>query len=101
MVIVYTTTPLVSFEVTRIGKSISDRVFTSFLSHSPYEIVWKHNIRVSKLDYDTNGPYVIKIRNEDGDTAEQTFTIKKAKGTENSLQYSLQFLLYIILMCGL
>lgn len=76
---VYTTSPLTSFEVTQDGKSVSDRVITSFLSNSPFDIVWRHTIRLPSLNYRMNGAYMIKVKNEDGQTATQQFSILKAK----------------------
>lgn len=67
------------FKVYRVGKKISDRIFPSFVSSSPYEIIWKHNITVAKLDYETNGDYKITLLNKDGERATQQFSILKAK----------------------
>lgn len=79
LVFVYTTSPLASFEVSRKGHEISDRTFATFVSNSPYEIIWKQRIRVSRLHYDVNGLYQIKVANLDGESATQQFLLQKAK----------------------
>lgn len=78
--LVYTTSPLVSFEVDGVSKHKSAEMFTSYVSSSPYEIVWKHSVSLARLDHRMNGVYRVEIANEDGERATQFFTIHKANG---------------------
>lgn len=80
LIYVYTTSPLVSFKVNRIDKKNSDVFFAPFVSNSPYDIIWKHSIRVPRLGYEENGVYEIEVLNEDGEKTTQRFTLLKAKG---------------------
>ncbi len=78
--LVYTTSPLLSFEVSGVtSHKSSAELFASFVSSSPYEIIWQHSVIVARLDYAMNGEYHVKITNEDGERAVQKFSILKAK----------------------
>ena len=79
-VMVYTTSPLVSFKVDGMARHKSAKMFTSFVSSSPYEIVWKHGIQLAKLTDEMNGVYRIRVVNKDKERASQDFVIHKANG---------------------
>lgn len=79
LVVVYTTSPLLSFTVDGVTGDPAD-MFTSFVSSSPYEIIWKHSIGLVRLDYRMNGVYRIQVANADGERASRLFTIHKARG---------------------
>lgn len=85
LVHVYTTSPLTSFTVTSVTQrghdddNPSTPVFPSFVSNSPYEIVWRHNIRVPMPDLSANGVYEIEVVNQEREVASQTFRIHKAE----------------------
>lgn len=80
LVHVHTTSPLVSFTVTSVSRGASDLVFPSFLSNSPYEILWQHSVRVAMRGYEANGLYQIEVFNREQQLATQRFTLLKAKG---------------------
>lgn len=80
LVRIYTASPLVSFEVSGLSQHKPATMFTSFVSNSPYEIVWLHSISVEQLDYQANGAYRITVINDDQEASTQQFTIHKAKG---------------------
>ena len=79
LVLVHTTSPLVSFTVTSVSRHHAPNlVLPSFVSNSPYEIVWRHSIRVPMPDLRANGVYQIEVVNRDRELATQRFKIHKA-----------------------
>ena len=78
--LVYTTSPLLSFRVDGVSAPKTAEMFTSYVSSSPYEIIWRHNIRLARLNTGMNGVYQIRVVNKDGERANQIFTIHKANG---------------------
>ena len=77
---VHTTSPLISFTVTSVSRGASDLVFPTFVSNSPYDVVWRHSIRVTTLTHRANGVYEIEVFNREMELATQRFTIHKANG---------------------
>lgn len=82
LVLVYTASPLVSFEV---NGGVADSIVSSFVSNSPYDIVWKHSILFPRLDYEMNRVYEIRVVNADREQAAQAFTLLKAERELQSL----------------
>ena len=77
---VYTTSPLTSFRVTEVNRDkYPSKISIVFISSSPYDIVSKHNVSLSWLNYKTSGTYKINIVNKENESATQEFIILKAK----------------------